>query len=172
MEMRQHAAMSELPTTITDDPSVQGDLLPLPAGADLSVVNEETGAQQMGYERFVYATFLVGVAVVALLVAKLTSALWTSAWHYKPAIGEPREWLVYVFAIAVAVFAAFRVYAREEARVFIEEVAEELSLVHWPSKQDVGNATTVVIATTLGATVFFGAMDQFWRFVTDKMYGI
>ena len=163
---------SELPPTLTDDPTVQGDLLPLPAGADLSQVNPETGAQHMGFERYVYATFMVGVAVVTLLVAKFVTSVWTSAWHYKPAVGEPREAVADVLALCIALYIAYRVYARDEARVFIEEVAEELYLVHWPSKQDVGNATTVVIATTLGATVFFGAMDQFWRFVTDKMYGI
>ncbi len=163
---------SELPTTLTDDPEVQGDLLPLPVGADLSQANPETGAHHMGYERFVYATFMVGVAVATLLIAKLVTSLWTAVWHAKPAVGEPREMVANVVALAVALYVAYRVYARDEARTFIEEVAEELSLVHWPSKQDVGNATTVVIATTLGATVFFGAMDQFWRFVTDKMYGI
>ena len=126
----------------------------------------------MGYERFVYATFLLGVAIATLLIAKLVTSLWTVAWHYKPAMGEPREVVADVLALGIALYIAYRIYVREEARVFIEEVAEELSLVHWPSKQDVGNATTVVIATTLGATVFFGAMDQFWRFVTDKMYGI
>lgn len=156
----------------TDDPTVQGDLLPLPAGADLSVATDESGAQQMGYERFVYATFLVGIALATLLIAKFVGVIWSALWQWKPAIGEPKDMVVDIVALAIAAYIGYRVYAKEEARTFIEEVAEELSLVHWPSKQDVGNASTVVIVTTLGATVFFGAMDQFWRFVTDKMYGI
>ena len=50
------------------------------------------------------------------------------------------------------------------------EVAEELSKVTWPSRKEVTNSTTVVVLTTVFATVFFALMDRFWGFVTDKIY--
>ena len=50
------------------------------------------------------------------------------------------------------------------------EVAEELSKVTWPSRKEVTNSTTVVVLTTVFATVFFALMDRFWSFITDKIY--
>ena len=49
-------------------------------------------------------------------------------------------------------------------------VAEELSKVTWPSRKEVTNSTTVVVITTLFATLFFALMDRFWAFITDKIY--
>jgi len=50
------------------------------------------------------------------------------------------------------------------------EVAEELSKVSWPDRKEVTSSTTVVLFYTLFATVFFALMDQFWKYVTDKIY--
>ncbi|NOU29350.1 MAG: preprotein translocase subunit SecE [Polyangiaceae bacterium] len=63
-------------------------------------------------------------------------------------------------------------WRKASSRQYAEEVAEELSKVTWPSKKEVTNSTTVVVVTTIVATIFFALLDQFWRFVTDKVYGI
>ena len=62
-------------------------------------------------------------------------------------------------------------WRKKEAREYATEVADELSKVTWPTKKEVQNSTLVVVLTTLFATVFFALMDQFWRFITDKVYG-
>ena len=61
-------------------------------------------------------------------------------------------------------------WRKPEARQYANEVAEELSKVTWPSRKEVTNSTTVVVLNTLFATVFFALMDQFWKYVTDKIY--
>ena len=53
----------------------------------------------------------------------------------------------------------------------IEEIAEELTRVTWPTRQEVTNSTTVVIIATAFATIFFALMDQFWLWVTKHVYG-
>ncbi|OJY17602.1 MAG: preprotein translocase subunit SecE [Myxococcales bacterium 68-20] len=61
-------------------------------------------------------------------------------------------------------------WRKVEARQYVNEVAEELSKVTWPSRKEVTNSTTVVVLTTIFATVFFALMDRFWGFLTDKIY--
>jgi preprotein translocase subunit SecE len=62
-------------------------------------------------------------------------------------------------------------WRQQKTRQLIEEVASELSKVTWPNKEEVMNSTTVVIFTTLFATVFFALMDRFWGFLTNLVYG-
>ena len=61
-------------------------------------------------------------------------------------------------------------WRKATARQYANEVAEELSKVTWPTRKEVMNSTTVVVLTTIFATVFFALMDQFWKYVTDKIY--
>jgi preprotein translocase subunit SecE len=61
-------------------------------------------------------------------------------------------------------------WRKPTSRQYANEVAEELSKVTWPSRKEVTNSTTVVLFYTLFATVFFALMDQFWKYVTDKIY--
>ena len=61
-------------------------------------------------------------------------------------------------------------WRKPESRQYANEVAEELSKVTLADRKEVTNSTTVVLFYTLFATVFFALMDQFWKYVTDKIY--
>ena len=76
----------------------------------------------------------------------------------------------YNFGAVIGAMVALYYWRKKKARQYIEEVAEELSKVTWPSRKEVTNSTAVVVFTTLSMTVFFALMDQFWRYVTDKIY--
>lgn len=125
---------------------------------------------QLGYMRFVYAAYMTGAMVVAFLVAKLGHLAWYRAGQWKPELGEPRDELLYVVAGFVGIATAVYYWRKPDTRQYANEVAEELSKVTWPSRKEVTNSTTVVVLTTLFATVFFALMDQFWKYVTDKIY--
>lgn len=126
----------------------------------------------LGAERFVYAAYLAGAVMAAFIFSKLGHAAWLKLAAWKPEqIGEPRDELVYIAAAIVGVGVALHYWRRKDARQYATEVAEELSKVTWPSKKEVQNSTFIVVLTTLFATVFFALMDQFWRFITDKVYG-
>jgi len=133
---------------------------------------EDEGAapMQLGYMRFVYAAYMTGAMVVAFLVAKIGHLAWYRLGQWKPELGEPRDEALYVAAAVVGIGTALYYWRKPEARQYANEVAEELSKVTWPSRKEVTNSTTVVVLTTIFATVFFALMDQFWKYVTDKIY--
>lgn len=133
--------------------------------------SEEAGAPvQLGYMRFVYAAYMAGAMLVGFLVAKSAHVGWYRLGQYKPQFGEPRDEVIYPVAGVVGILVALYYWRKAESRQYANEVAEELSKVTWPSRKEVTNSTFVVILTTLFATVFFALMDQFWRYVTDKIY--
>ncbi len=125
---------------------------------------------QLGYMRFVYAAYMTGAMVVAFLVAKIGHVSWYRLGQWKPELGEPRDEILYAAAAVIGIGTAVYYWRKPDARQYANEVAEELSKVTWPSRKEVTNSTTVVVITTLFATVFFALMDQFWKYVTDKIY--
>lgn len=135
-------------------------------------IDDAAGAapMQLGYMRYVYAAYMAGAMLVAFLVAKIAHVGWYRLGQWKPEFGEPKDEVLYVFAGVVGVFVSLYYWRKPESRQYANEVAEELSKVTWPSRKEVTNSTVVVIMTTLFATVFFALMDQFWKYVTDKIY--
>ena len=125
---------------------------------------------QLGYTRFVYAAYMGGAMLVAFLVAKAGHLAWYRLGQWKPELGEPTDELVYLIAGLVGVGVALYYWRKPSSRQYANEVAEELSKVTWPSRKEVTNSTAVVLFYTLFATVFFALMDQFWKYVTDKIY--
>jgi preprotein translocase subunit SecE len=125
---------------------------------------------QLGYQRYVYAAYMAGAMLVAFLAAKIGHAAWYRLGQWKPELGEPNDELVYSVAGVVGVIVAVYYWRKPEARQYANEVAEELSKVTWPSRKEVTSSTTVVVLTTVFATVFFALMDRFWGFITDKIY--
>ncbi len=127
---------------------------------------------QLGSVRFVYAAYLAGAVGVGFILSKLGHAAWIKLGAWKPEqIGEPRDEIVYPLAGILGILVALYYWRRKDARQYATEVADELSKVTWPSKREVQNSTFIVVLTTVFATLFFALMDQFWRFVTDKVYG-
>jgi preprotein translocase subunit SecE len=132
---------------------------------------EESNAPvQLGYQRYVYAAYMAGAMLVAFLAAKIGHASWYRLGQWKPELGEPKDELVYPVAAVVGILVAIYYWRKADARQYADEVAEELSKVTWPSRKEVTNSTTVVVLTTIFATVFFALMDRFWGFITDKIY--
>jgi preprotein translocase subunit SecE len=125
---------------------------------------------QLGYQRYVYAAYMAGALIVAFLAAKIGHVAWYRLGQWKPQFGEPVDDILYPAAVAIGVLVALYYWRKQDARQYANEVAEELSKVTWPSRKEVTNSTTVVVLTTLFATVFFALMDRFWSFITDKIY--
>lgn len=140
------------------------------ASDEASDAEPEAAPMQLGYMRFVYAAYMTGAMVVAFLVAKIGHVAWYRLGQWKPELGEPRDEILYIAAGAVGIATAVYYWRKPESRQYANEVAEELSKVTWPSRKEVTSSTTVVVITTLFATVFFALMDQFWKYVTDKIY--
>ena len=150
-----------------------------PGGEDLeaqgpAAEGEGEGAgtpTQLGLQRFVFAAYFVLAMLVAFVADKAVGVVWYRLSQWKPAFGEPREDVAIVVALAAAIGTTLWAWKHENVRRLIEEVATELGQVTWPSKDDVGRSTAVVVGTTILATVFFALMDALWRFLTNLVYG-
>ena len=134
--------------------------------------HDGVAAAQLGEKRFVYAAYFGGAITVAFLFSKALHGAWVKLALWKPEFGEPKDEILFLISGLVGAAAALYYWRRTRARQLAEEVAQELSKVTWPSKQEVTSSTTVVIVTTAVATVFFALMDRFWSFVTNFVYGI
>ena len=130
----------------------------------------ENGPLQLGYKRYVYAAYMAGAMLVAFLATKIGHVGWYRLGQWKPEFGEPKDEYLYIGSALIGILTALYYWRKPESRQYANEVAEELSKVTWPSRKEVTNSTTVVIVTTLFATLFFALMDRFWGFVTDKIY--
>lgn len=140
--------------------------------AEIDQVLAHQSSNALGAERFVYAGYFAAAVGASFVFAKLGHAAWVKLAAWKPEqVGEPRDEIVYGVAGLLGVALAVHYWRKKEAREYATEVADELSKVTWPTKKEVQNSTLVVVLTTLFATVFFALMDQFWRFITDKVYG-
>lgn len=135
-----------------------------------SDAEDEAVLVQLGYRRYVYAAYMAFAMLVAFLVAKVTHTTWYRLGQWKPQLGEPQDELLFPIAAVVGVVVALYYWRKTATREYVNEVAEELSKVTWPSRKEVTNSTTVVVFTTLFATAFFALMDRFWGFVTDHIY--
>jgi len=119
----------------------------------------------------VFAAYFVVAMLVAFIADKAISVGWYRLSQWKPAFGEPREDVAIALALVASVATTLWAWKHENVRRLIEEVATELGQVTWPSKDDVGRSTAVVVGTTILATVFFALMDALWRFLTNLVYG-
>ena len=131
---------------------------------------DEGAPVQLGYQRYVYAAYMALALLSAFLVAKIGHTAWYRLGQWKPELGEPQDEILFPIAGLIGVVIAVYYWRKPEARQYANAVAEELSKVTWPSRKEVTNSTTVVVLTTLFATVFFALMDRFWGFITDKIY--
>ena len=164
-------ALEKSEKTDESRPKTQDELDAEAAGrADDEAREAAASPLQLGYLRFVYAAYMAGAMLVAFLVAKSGHLAWYRLGQWKPELGEPRDEVVYVVAGLIGVGVALYYWRKPESRQYANEVAEELSKVTWPSRKEVTGSTTVVLFYTLFATVFFALMDQFWKYVTDKIY--
>lgn len=125
---------------------------------------------QLGYKRYVYAAYMAFAMLVAFLAAKIGHTAWYRLGQWKAELGEPQDEILFPLAAIVGIAVAMYYWRRPQSREYVNEVAEELSQVTWPSRKEVTNSTTIVVLTTLFATVFFALMDRFWGFVTDHIY--
>jgi preprotein translocase subunit SecE len=127
---------------------------------------------QLGHKRFVYAGYMGGAIGIAFLISKIGNVAWYRLSQWKPqwGLGDPKDELIMAAGALIGGAVALYYWRKKKARQYIEEVAEELSKVTWPSRKEVTQSTMVVVFTTLVMTVFFALMDQFWRYVTDKIY--
>jgi preprotein translocase subunit SecE len=154
--------------TLVDNPT---DLMGTDEHFDGDVDQMAMAPNQLGTMRFVYAAYFAGAIAIAFLLSKAVGGAWQRLALWKPQFGEPHDEIVIPVSAILGAGTAFYYWKKRETRQYAEEVASELSKVTWPTRTEVTNSTTVVIITTMIATIFFALMDRFWGFLTNLVYG-
>ena len=74
------------------------------------------------------------------------------------------------FVVSVAVALGLGRYAK--SRQLIDEIADEMTRVTWPSRDEISHATVVVVVCVVVCSLFLGLFDAAWMWVTGRMLGL
>jgi preprotein translocase subunit SecE len=162
----------------------QADLSATGASASGAIEGEgedDAAVGELGSDKYVFAAFFAAGVGIAYLSGKMLAALWNTLAEW-PAVVRNVPWLLRyaederpTFTMAAGVIIALVVVAtnvrKDGLRRWADDVASELSKVHWPKKDTVTNGTVVVIAAGLFATIYIGLLDRLWGFLTMLVYG-
>jgi len=122
--------------------------------------------------RYVVLGILALAALSAMPLMHLLQWAWTQmAWDDFPVLSREMP-LTTVLAYGAACIAAVVVLKHEHTYLLATEVVDELAKVTWPSRQETGNATVVVVITVLVCSAYLGAFDFVWLSVTNWILGV
>lgn len=151
------------------------------SGADDELVPGEAGPAQLGATKYVHAAFFAAGVLVAYLSGKILGATWNHLADW-PAASERMPFLLrysederptftMTAGLLIGVIVVWRTYRATEIQRWADDVATELSKVHWPDRDLVTKGTVVVLVASAFATIYIGLLDRLWGFVTALVYG-
>ncbi|OGQ90944.1 MAG: preprotein translocase subunit SecE [Deltaproteobacteria bacterium RIFOXYA12_FULL_58_15] len=118
----------------------------------------------------------MGIVVLAIVVAfPLAHILGWSFGYFgidDPPILSRDLPLTTVMGYGIALAAGVFCFVHKRTFALAMEVAEEMSKVTWPSREETGNATVVVLATVVICSIGLGAFDAVWLWLTNLVLGI
>ena len=119
--------------------------------------------------RFVVVGILALAIIIAMPLRHGFDFVWVYFNWYDPAIfgrGFPLTALIaYLLVIGGAVFAL----RHQPTYAMANEVVDELAKVTWPSREETGSATIVVIIAVIISSLFLGVFDAVWLWLTDAL---
>lgn len=77
-----------------------------------------------------------------------------------------------VLGLSVALLVLVVVMKTPRSQMLAREVAEELTRVSWPSREEITHATSVVIVTIVICATYLGLFDAVWLKMTDTFLGV
>ena len=119
-------------------------------------------------QRFVVVGVVALTVIVAVVLSQFTEWLWVQIGWDAPFLFNVRQLpLTTVVAYGVALIAGIVVLKHRPTFTLANEVVDELAKVSWPTREETGNATVVVIITVFICAAYLGAFDAVWLAVTD-----
>jgi preprotein translocase subunit SecE len=122
-------------------------------------------AQENAPNKPVHLIYLCGGVLLFFLLQ------WTIDWlwgYFLPPLGETTTSVV---AFSLAAICGISLYRNDRAYGMVNEVANELKKVTWPSAKEVRAATIVVIVMSVISAVILGVFDIVWSNLTELVYG-
>ena len=124
-------------------------------------------------QRYVVVGVLGLAVVLALALAHGLQWLWVQfGWNDPHPFVIKELPLTTLIAYALALGVAMFCLKHQPTHQLALEVVDELARVNWPSREETGNATVVVIVTVLICSAYLGMFDAFWLWLTDWILGV
>ena len=120
---------------------------------------------------------VIGAVIIAALCGMAVAHALQWAWVYLNwddpfPLGLRELPLTSLIAYGLALASLVFVLRHPPTLALANEVVDELSKVTWPTREETGNATVVVIITVLISSAFLGVFDAVWLRLTDWILGI
>ncbi len=119
---------------------------------------------------------VVGIVLMALLLAVSLSHGFTWIWAQAGLDDWPvvtREvTITKLLAYGIAFLAAAFALKHKPTFQLANEVVDELAKVTWPTREETGNATVVVIVTVVVCSAYLGIFDAVWLSLTNWILGV
>ena len=111
---------------------------------------------------------IIALAIIAAFpLAHLFQWIWVqAAWDDPPILSRELP-LTSLIGYGLSVGAAAYCFLHKRTFQLALEVADELSKVTWPSREETGNATVVVLVTVVICSAFLGLFDAVWLWLTN-----
>lgn len=124
-------------------------------------------------QRYVVIGTIALAVIVGLALSHMFQWIWSTASLTDPLpFGLPDLPLTTLLGYGAAFAGAGFVLRHGPARALAGEIVDELARVTWPSREETGNATVVVIVTVLVCSAYLGVFDAIWLWVTDMILGV
>ncbi len=119
---------------------------------------------------------VVGIIALAIIVAfpltHMFDWLWVQIGWNDPAVLSRDVTLTTMLGWGVAAAAAIFCFVHKRTFTLAQEVADELAKVSWPSREETGAATVVVLVTVVICALYLGAFDAVWLWLTNLVLGV
>jgi preprotein translocase subunit SecE len=119
---------------------------------------------------------VVGIVALAIIAAFPLAHLFQWGFVYfgidDPPILSRDLPLTSVIGYGIAAVAMVVCLVNKRIRQLAQEVADEMAKVTWPTREETGNATVVVLVTVVICSVFLGAFDAIWLWLTNLVLGV
>jgi preprotein translocase SecE subunit len=124
-------------------------------------------------QRYVVIGVFALAAICGLALAHGFEWLWGALSWVDPLPFGMRELpLTTLLGYGLALAAGFFALRHTPTRTVANEIVEELARVSWPTRQETGNATVVVITTVVVCSLYLGLFDAFWLWLTNMVLGV
>jgi preprotein translocase subunit SecE len=115
------------------------------------------------YTRYVHLMYLIGAAVCAFILFKISNSVWFL-------LGEPNDFILILASLAASASLALVLWRHKRVNTLAFEVVTELSRVTWPTRKELTAAIVAVIIVSIIVSIILGIFDMFWSWVTDFIY--
>lgn len=123
-------------------------------------------------QRYVIVGIVALAIIAAVPLAHLFGWVWVQlAWDDPPILSREVT-LTAIIGYALAAVAGAVCLIHPAVRGLGIEVADELAKVSWPSREETGHATVVVLVTVVICAVYLGAFDAVWLWLTNLILDV